>query len=206
MGHSQGGQGALFAGEQAQDYGRGLQLRGVVGMAAASDLDQLAEAIVGTRGQGYLVMALSGLAAVDPTVHPELLLAPPALRRVGVLETGCFQEIIGGFADLTAEQLLLGGALPPQIVAKFAISNPGQHRGDAPILLLHGEADETVPSFVSDDLLDAYCAKGTPASVRKYPEATHDSILIDSSVDALDWINGRFDGDDAPSHCATIQR
>ena len=112
MGHSQGGQGALFAGEQVRDYGRGLNLRGVVGTAAASNLDQLAAAIVGTPGQGYLVMALSGLAAVDPTVHPEQLMAPPALSRLGVLESGCFVEIIGGFADFTAEELVVGGALP----------------------------------------------------------------------------------------------
>ena len=193
IGHSQGGQGALFAGEQAQNYGRGLQLRGVVGMAAAANLDQLAEAIVGTPGQGYLVMALSGLAALDPSVHPEQLLAPPALSRVAVLETGCFLDIIGGYADLTAEELLVGGALPPNIVAKFAINNPGQRRGSAPILLLHGEADQTVPSFVADDLLAAYCATGTLASVQKYPDATHDSILIDSSADALDWIKNRLD-------------
>ena len=181
-------------------------LRGVVGVAAASNLDQLAEAIVGTPGQGYLVMALSGLAAVDPSVHPDQLLAPPALSRAGVLETGCFLEIIGGFADLTAEELLVGGALSPRIVAKFAISNPGQRRGGAPILLLHGEADETVPSFVADDLLAAYCANGTPASVQKYPEATHDSVLLDSSVEALDWIKGRLDGDTASGDCGLTKR
>ena len=206
IGHSQGGQGALFAGEQAQNYGRGLQLRGVVGIAAASDLDQLAEAIVGTPSQGYLVMALSGLAAVDPSVHPEQLLAPPALSRVGVLETGCFLEIIGGFAELTAEELLVGGALPPQIVAKFAISNPGQRRGGAPILLLHGEADETVPSFVADNLLAAYCVNGTRASVQKYPDATHDSVLIDASADAIAWIKDRLGGDTASSDCPIAKR
>jgi len=206
MGHSQGGQGALFAGEQAGDYGRGLNLRGVVGTAAASNLDQLAEAIVGTPGQGYLVMALSGLAAVDPTVHPEQLIAPPALSRLGILESGCFVEIIGGFADFTAEELVVGGALPGHIVAKFAISNPGQRRGNAPILLLHGEADETVPSFVAEDLLAAYCARGSVASVQMYPGASHDTVLIDSSADALEWIEGRLDGDTASSDCPVTRR
>jgi fermentation-respiration switch protein FrsA (DUF1100 family) len=201
MGHSQGGQGALFAGEQAQDYGRGLHLRGVLGMAAASDLDQLAEAIIGTPGQGYLVMALSGLAAEDPSVQPTLLLAPPATGRSDVLESGCFMEIIGGFADLTAEELLVGGALPPRIVAKFAVNNPGQRHGHAPILLQTGEADDTVPPFVADNLLAAYCAKNTATLVQKYSAATHDSILIDASADALDWIGGRLDGDPAPSDC-----
>ena len=118
-----------------------------------------------------------------------------------MLETGCFLDIIGGYADLTAEELLVGGALPPDIVAKFAINNPGQRRGSAPILLLHGEADQTVPAFVADDLLAAYCATGTLASIQKYPDATHDSILIDSSADALDWIKNRLDANAASSDC-----
>lgn len=206
VGHSQGGQGVLFAGEQVRQYGSGLHLRGVVGMAAASDLDLLAEAIVGTPSQGYLVMALYGLAAVDPSVRPEKLLAPPAMRSVGVLETGCFLEIIGGFARFTPDELLVGGAVPPDIVAKFAISNPGQRRGDAPILLLQGEADETVPSFVADSLLAAYCANGTVASVEKYAGSTHDSVLVDASADAVDWIEDRFDGDTAQSDCAPAKR
>ena len=206
MGHSQGGQGALFAGEQARAYGYGLQLRGVVGLAAASDLDQLAAAIVGTPGQGYLVMALSGLAAVDPAVRPTRLLAWPALSRTHVLQSGCFMDIIGEFADLTADELLVGGALPPEIVQRFAMNNPGQRQGLAPILLLTGEADETVPPFVADNLLSTYCGHQTATSVRKYAGSTHDSILLDASTDALDWISDRFDGDPAPSHCAPATR
>jgi len=206
MGHSQGGQGALFAGQQARDYGRGLRLQGVVGLAAASDLDQLALAIVGTPGQGYLVMALSGLAAVDPAVRPARVLAWPALSRIHVLESGCFMDIIGAFADLTADELLVGGALPPEIVERFAVNNPGQYQGHAPILLLTGEADETVPPFVADNLLTAYCAHNTATSMQQYAGSTHDSILIDAAADALDWIDDRFDGNPAPNHCAPATR
>jgi acetyl esterase/lipase len=206
MGHSQGGQGALFAGEQARDYGRGLRLQGVVGQAAASDLDQLAAGIVGTPGQGYLVMALSGLAAVDPAVRPTRLLAWPALSRTHVLESGCFMDIIGEFADLTADELLVGGALPPQIVERFAVNNPGQRQGHAPILLQTGEADDTVPPFVADNLLAAYCAKDTAIAVQKYAGSTHDLIVIDASTDALAWIDDRFGGDPAPNHCPTATR
>jgi hypothetical protein len=206
IGHSQGGQGALFAGELAGQYGRGLNLRGVVGMAAPSDLDLLAVNIAGTPGQGYLVMGLSGLAAVDESVRVGELLAPPARSREAVLETGCFQEILGAFAGFTAAELLVGGALPAEIVAKLAENNPGQRRGDAPILLLHGAADETVPSFVADGLLAAYCAQGTAASLRMYADVSHDAILTASMNDAIAWIDGRFQGEPAPSDCAPATR
>lgn len=201
VGHSQGGQAALFAGELARDYGVGLKLRGVVGLAAAANLDQLAQAIAGTPGQGYLVMALYGLAAVDPGIRPQTYLAPAALRRAGILRTGCYTDIMGAYESLTAEQLLVGGSLPPDIIDDFAVSNPGQRPGGAPILLLSGEADETVPTFVAQDLLATYCARGTPTSLRTYPGATHDTILTQSSVDAARWIEDRFAGDPVRDDC-----
>ena len=74
-------------------------------------------------------MAIYGLSAVDPTVHPDEILARPALDRVGALETGCFGEVMAAFADLTADELLVGGQLSDAVIAKFAASNPGQVGG-----------------------------------------------------------------------------
>jgi alpha-beta hydrolase superfamily lysophospholipase len=205
VGHSQGGQGALFAGEQANAYGTGLRLRGVVGVAAAADLDQLAQGIAGTPGQGYLVMALYGLAAVDHRIRPRDYLTPTALSRVGVLRTGCFTDIMAAYQDLSADQLLLGGSLPADIIAAFALSNPGQRPAGAPVLLLSGEADETVPTFVAQDLLTAYCAQGTPTSLQTYPGATHDTIVTDSAMDAARWIEDRFAGIPATDDCPRVR-
>src|SRR5215211_5529612 len=109
-GHSQGGQAAIFASELAGTYGKGLQLRGTISLAPASNLDLITQGVVGTPYQGYLVMAIYGLSAVDATVHPEEILAQPALDRVGALETGCFEQL-EAFADLTADELLVGGEL-----------------------------------------------------------------------------------------------
>src|SRR5215207_3260133 len=100
-GRSQGGQAAVFASELAGTYGKGLQLRGTVSLAPASNLDLITQGVVGTPYQGYLVMAIYGLSAVDPTVHPEEILAQPALDRITALEFGCFAEL-QAFAELTA--------------------------------------------------------------------------------------------------------
>ena len=82
-GHSQGGQAALFAGELAPSYDGPLSLRGVAAIAPASNVDLLAPLIPGTPGQGYLVMALYGVAAVDPSFKPANVLAAPAEAKNG---------------------------------------------------------------------------------------------------------------------------
>src|SRR5215213_5851586 len=145
-GHSQGGQAAIFAAELANTYGKGLDLRGTVAIAPATSIDVIAPALVGTPVQGYLVMALAGLAAVDPSVQLEDVLAPDALERLGVLESGCFDEVMAAFSELSPDELLVGGAVSDALVAKFAASNPGQEAPNAPVLLVQGSIDDTIPA------------------------------------------------------------
>jgi pimeloyl-ACP methyl ester carboxylesterase len=192
-GHSQGGQGALFAGELAPGYDGPLELRGVATIAPASNVDQLAPLIPGTPGQGYLVMALAGLATVDPSVNPATLLAEPAERRAPVLLTGCLYEILDAYAPLTAEELLNGGRLPAVIVRKLAQrDNPGQRASSAPILIVQGTADDAVPEFATDLLVEQLQQYSQPVQVVKIEGGTHDSAVIDSTVLVADWIAGRF--------------
>jgi len=58
-----------------------------------------------------------------------------------------------------------------------------------------------VPTFVAQHLLTDYCAHGTPTSLQTYPEATHDTIVTDSSADAAGWSEDRFAGVSAPDDC-----
>jgi pimeloyl-ACP methyl ester carboxylesterase len=200
-GHSQGGQAALFAGELADTYGKGLRLRGTVALAPASNIDVIAPALAGTPVQGYLVMAISGLAAVDPTVHPEEILAQPALDRIGVLEGGCFDEVMAAFAGLTPDELLVGGQLSDAVVAKFAASNPGQEAGNAPVLLVQGTNDDTIPAELTQYLQTQLCAFDQPVQLSEYAGADHIDVVPASEDDVLDYIAARFKKDSAPSNC-----
>jgi hypothetical protein len=62
-----------------------------------------------------------------------------------------------------------------------------------------------VPTFVAQDLLTAYCERGTPTSLQTYPGATHDTIVTDSSTDAARWIEDRFAGVPAPDDCPSVR-
>jgi pimeloyl-ACP methyl ester carboxylesterase len=192
-GHSQGGQGALFAGELAPSYDGDLQLRGVAAIAPASNLDTLAPLIPGTAGQGYLVMGVLGLAAIDPSVNPATIFAQPARDRAAVLQSGCLNEILDTYASLTAEQLLVGGTVPTAIQRKLGLNgNPAQRAPSAPIYIVQGTADEAVPEFVTDMLIDQLSHYGQPEKVTKLDGATHDGAVFDSTTLVADWIAGKL--------------
>ena len=202
-GHSEGGQAALFAGEIADTYGMGLQLKGVVAIAPVSNLEIIGPALAGTPLQGYLAMAVFGLAAVDPTVDPQDILAQPALDLAGVLDTGCFNEIIAAYAPLTADQMLVGGVLPDSLVADSAArSDPAQQPNTAPVFLVQGGADQTIPPELTGLLQQEECAVNTVATqLTIYPGQDHDPVLYAAQADIVTYISARFAGQPAPSNC-----
>lgn len=192
-GHSQGGQGALFAGQIASGYDGALVLRGVAAIAPVSNVDLFAPFVPGTPSNGYLVMALFGLGAVDSSVAPLTQLAAPAKLRVDVLQTGCLNEILARYAPLNAHQLLVGGALTPATIAKLAqYDNPAQTAPTAPILIVQGTADEAVPVDITGALLGELAAYSQPVTYEEIEGATHDGSVFQSTVIVADWIAGRF--------------
>lgn len=201
-GHSQGGQAALFASELAATYGAGLSLKGTVAIAPAAYLELLAVFAPGTPANGYVVMAVFGLAALDPAVRPLQVLAPPARAKVGVLQTGCLVEALTAFGPLTASELIQGGAFTPDLLAKFAESNPGTRPSASPVLLVQGELDETVPLTFTQGLQAEMCGVGTqPVRLDVALGATHDTVLTDTAAAVNAYISARFAGLPASGNC-----
>lgn len=194
-GHSQGGQGALFANQIATAYDGNLVLKGTATVAPVSYVDELAPIIPGTPGNGYLVMGLYGLNAVEPTYLPPTVLAAPAKLKTPVLQTGCLYEVLAAYAPLTAEQLLVGGALPATWVNKLKqYDNPGQSAPTAPIYVVQGTDDEAVPAFITADLLVPRLQQwGTqPVEYVEVVGANHDSAVINTADQVGDWIAARL--------------
>jgi pimeloyl-ACP methyl ester carboxylesterase len=189
-GHSQGGQGALFTGELAPSYDGSLVLRGVSAIAPVSNVDLFAPVIPGTAEQGYLVMGLYGLQAVDSAVVPNTYLAPTAKTKTSVLQTACLNEILAAYAPLTATQLLVGGALPDAVVTELAhYDNPAQVAPSAPILLVQGTDDEAVPyDITAGPLLDELNAYDQPVLFVPVEGATHDSSVTETATLVANWL------------------
>jgi len=194
-GHSQGGQGSLFAGQLAPAYDGALVLKGVAAIAPVSNADIFAPLIPGTAGQGYLVMALYGLHAVEPTFDPNSVLAPPAQQKASVLQTGCLYEILDAYAGLTPEQLLVGGTLPDPVITKLATYvNPAQSAPTAPVLLIQGTDDEAVPYFLTADVLVEQLRAYQTATVEfvAVSGANHDGAVFATTSQVAAWIAARL--------------
>jgi pimeloyl-ACP methyl ester carboxylesterase len=194
-GHSQGGQGALFAGQIAPSYDGSLVLKGVASIAPVSNAQIFAPLVPGTPGQGYLVMALYGLNAADPTFDPNSVLAAPAKQKAPVLQNGCLYEILDAYAPLTPEQLLVGGALPESVVTKLAnYVDPARSAPTAPVLLIQGTDDEAVPyGLTAGPLLDELTAYGTqPVDFVSVDGANHDGAVFATTGQVATWIAARF--------------
>jgi hypothetical protein len=134
-------------------------------------------------------------------VHPEQILAQPALERVGVLESGCFDEVMAAYANLTADELLVGGELSDAILAKFAANNPGQVAPGSPVMLVQGLTDDTIPADVTRSLQDELCTFGQPVQLTEYPGLGHIDVLPSAQADVVDYIAARFNKEPASSTC-----
>lgn len=192
-GHSQGGQGALFANQIAPGYDGNLMLRGTASIAPVSGIRLLAELIPGTPGQGYLVMGLSGLAAVEPGFDPLTVLAPAAEAKLPVLQSGCLPEILAAYAELSADQLLTGGTLPETWVAALErYDEPAQTRPTTPVMIVQGTADQDVPQFLTDALRQRLAGQGAQVTYLQIEGGTHDSTVTSSAVAVADWLGQRL--------------
>ncbi len=193
-GHSQGGQGGLFASQLAPSYDGALVLKGVAAIAPASNLDLIAPDIPGTPGQGYLVMALYGINAVEPSFNPNSYLAAPAKQKAPVLTSGCLYQILDAYAPLTPAQLVPNGVVAQQVLTKLAqYGNPGANPPSAPTLIVHGTDDEAVPYGLSaGPLVQTLSNQGQSVEFITVEGATHDGAVFATVDTVADWLAARL--------------
>jgi acetyl esterase/lipase len=74
-----------------------------------------------------------------------------------------------------AARRFLGDA--PDDAKSWADADPARHPPRVPVILLHGDADETVPLQVSESYLAATQGRGAPVSLRRIPGAGHFDLI-----------------------------
>ena len=200
-GHSQGGHGALWTGQIASDYAPELTIRGVAGMAPATDLYALAEASKDEVG-GKTVSAY--IAGSWNEVYPQLDLSghlnPGTAHGVQKIADLCFNE-----QDVTAA-LVRGTQIPEQVFPDALLDgglgeklreNSPTGPWPAPVLVAQGLSDPLVKPSMQQGWVDGRCAAGDPIDYRTYPGLDHmglvgaDSPLIPQLVE---WTLARWSG------------
>jgi pimeloyl-ACP methyl ester carboxylesterase len=206
VGHSQGGQAALFAGQLAPTYASGLH---VVGTVAIAPLTQTQSALPLAAALGELSLLASAAYAWANTYSDmpmTSLFVTKEIDRITSLENaGCLGEVDNALAGVPVSSVMRQGfASLPALVAHLRQNSPGLVHTDSPILVLQGTLDTTIPDLLAQTFVGTQCpAVHDDVELRLYPGATHTSVLVASGKDMIAWIAARLAGEPVSPGCST---
>ncbi len=183
LGHSQGGQAVLFAGELAATYAPEIRLLGVVAQAPACELSTLWTEIRTTGTRGYVVMVASGVLAAYPHVAPHEVATEAGLDVIKTIRGQSADEILGSLAEADIDRLL-PRTLSPTLRRVLDENSPGMRAPAMPVLVAHGSGDEEVPVTASRSMVQRYRSLGADVRLVEHP-TDHFGIIAASTGDLL---------------------
>jgi alpha-beta hydrolase superfamily lysophospholipase len=196
VGHSEGGQSALFVAQMASTRAPRRPFLGTVALAPASTLDALiplTDASPDPVEQAYLLYALVGLTTVDPTLDVPSLLTPAARAVLADATTGCIDDITNDLRRRHLPHLLAADdATKSRLSALLGgYDDPDRVRAPQPILVAQGLTDQDVPSPATDGMVARMCALGDRIEYRHFPGLDHAGVVPGSLSLVTQWINAR---------------
>ncbi|WP_437385111.1 alpha/beta fold hydrolase [Plantibacter flavus] len=207
-GHSQGGQAALFAAEDAASYAPELRLQAVAVAAPAADLGALLEdnlqAIPGvtigsfafTAYQEVYAERFPGL-ALDSILTPAGVAATPALAKL-CLVSG-HQELQTVAHGLAGRYVKNDPASTEPWATMLRENTPGTVRIPVPLLVAQGEVDTLVHPSATAAFVRTECALGTETQYRTIPKTGHGMVALRALPAVLEWFHAALADDRAPS-------
>ncbi len=208
-GYSQGGHAVLFAAEHAAVYAPEIELRGVVALAPAIDLDGVIRDGHGTV-LGTLLLVTTAVSWSE--IYPDLDLAD-------VVDDASFddaRQIAGRCLDPTS----LPASVIDAIVLRDALSLPD---GDATrrwshhiasntprapagveVLVVHGADDRVLDAQASRSFVAEACTASASVELWTVDGAGHLTLVNRVSPDVVEWTGQRFAGVDAAGCAADV--
>lgn len=198
-GFSQGGQAALFGGEQQPAYAPELDVRGAAAVAPVADPRAFWDRAAARPDQvGVAVVIAAGMAAGDPALDPATVLTGSAVDRLDLLETDCIGEVVEAFQAPVDEVVARPVDEAPDWAAALATNQVGHRPSAVPVLLVQGTADDIVFPEVTDRVVDRACGQGSTVAYELVEGAGHGDIPPER---VLPWLRARLAGEPAPTTC-----
>jgi pimeloyl-ACP methyl ester carboxylesterase len=203
-GHSQGGMAAWGVAE-AESTLRDPDYLGAVSVAGAARQEELLTHLGDTPGVGfYLAFMAYGIHARFPAFAVTDMLTPVAIQRYPAASgDGCWYYGYALYADLKSDAMLKPGwNRNPWAQQLFRENALGESPVSGPLLVIAGEADETVPIETVRQTVDHACRVGSPLlRLHSYPGLDHDPTMLESVPEQLAWIGERFAGASVTGSC-----
>jgi len=208
-GYSQGGHAAFAVADQHRAYAPDVQVAGVMGFAATTDV----AALLATAAYYAPFVLLSYRSIYGDEVDPAQVLAP---RFVPTLEqdAGAFcvdraQQVYpydgaGTYTEAFHRALQVGdpGAVAPGFARALAANATGLSGHGVPALVVQGGQDVIVRDRTQERFVAALCAAGSPVTYLNVPTARHRDTRPAGFSASLDWMRALTSGAPAPSTCA----
>jgi pimeloyl-ACP methyl ester carboxylesterase len=206
MGHSQGGQAALFTATRAQTYAPELRLRGAVPIApGGTGLAQTVPYIQSNQpgaaaAEAFLPLILLGAQTANPAIVPEQLLSDAALPGLTAARTGCLAQIRAVAPVPPADYFRAGANFAP-LTNYLKTQDPSVTDPKVPTMIAQGTADQLVAKTGTDGLVKTLCQKGADIQYKIYDGADHRGSVGASLSDAENFVSQILHGSKPASTC-----
>lgn len=201
-GYSQGGHGALWASQVAAEWAPELD---VVGTFAGAPATEMGLILLGAPA-GFTFLIVAGFDAAYPEADPDTFLTPAGVEALPAVDEGCTGDVFEAVSGVPKGDLVQDGAdRNPPWPALAEANDPGRVKTADPILIIHSEADTTVPPALSDILVQRMCGLGQ-AVERRVLTAGQDHVGAAPGAyrDGLAWLQARMDEEPVTADSCSI--
>jgi len=203
-GHSQGGLAAWGVAEMEFQI-RDPSFLAAISVAGATHLQGLLTDLANAKSAGfYLPFIAFGVAARFSDFKPESMLSSLAMKNYqNVARKGCWLYAFANYAgDPPGSMVKPGWTELPAVKSFVAESLTTEKPVARPILVIAGEADQSVAISGVRATVAAACRKNMNVTFRSYPGLDHDPTMTNSTPEQLAWIHERFEGKPAKGNCS----
>ncbi|MDI9973320.1 lipase family protein [Rhodococcus sp. IEGM 1307] len=198
IGHSQGGQAALFTAAQGGERAPELHLGGAVAIAPGNGLDQTPQyfrsGVPGIEAaEAFLPLILLGAQAADPAIVPSALLTERAQPLLTVARTGCIDDI-RKVPPVPAGQVFRPDADLGPLTEYLARQEPSRVHVLVPTLVAQSSGDLVVSKPSTDLMVKTLQDNGNELTYRTYEGADHRGTIGASQKDAQEFVAGILAG------------
>ncbi|MFN8025015.1 MAG: lipase family protein [Acidimicrobiia bacterium] len=209
-GHSQGGQAALFAAQQASAYAPELRLRGVAAAAPAAELGRLLadhrDDVSGVTIGSYAFDAIEKVyGPADPHVQLDALLTPVGVSVVPKIAARCLLTDTKALHRIARPAVGDFFAVDPSTTSPWREileqNTPGHQPIAVPVLVTQGDADKLVIPTTTTDFVARLCRAGEHVTYHRYAHIDH-GLVGERSVPLLvRWLDDTRAGHPPATTC-----
>jgi alpha-beta hydrolase superfamily lysophospholipase len=208
-GHSQGGQAALFAAQDAATYAPELALRGAAVAAPATDLAGLLKSdiadVSGVTIGSYAFAAFSSVYRDVPGVSLGGILTPAGAAATPAMAKLCLFGQNGELHRIATPLIGHYLASDPATTEPWATllrqNTPGATRVPVPLFVAQGETDALVKPELTWQFADHECGAGTRVTRLALPQTGHGEVALRALPTLLPWFAALESGISPVANC-----